>query len=686
MLREFYKDIKFDPMKELREIYKVTQGDTKSRGLIVTLILGDIVTPAGLHTMKFFAVKPDKTAVLANATIDGDKFIVDFTNQVLAVPGVVVCSLVLYGTDGEKIADKKFKLIVESSLEDGAVISVNERGILDRAFELAEDIVPRLELLDLSEALRVTAELSREEAEALREESHEAFLNLSDRVDTIITTPVEGVSAQEIIDARGGEVTLGARVNGVVSQLAEKTQQLDTVKQLDYVNYLSKSASIKSKMSLQILVGNLKQFFVNVGISDTQGIQYGFRKDGNDDYITFMDGALGTIVPIYAITANKNYEAKTGTFWEANAPNYYTTTIGDSFTATFMGAKIAFNSYCNNQGGLWRFTLDEGTGGSQTKDVSCFSTAPIVVKSTTLFEGLDNKKHTIKAVFIGQDPANPLASPRGWYYFGGTRTQDTYRTFDIYSDTFTVTQTTSALYHYANKDFALSCRPFESTGAYNFIPEHNLTGTAFNLVDTQLLVDGKPVIWNTGNYYTDIEAIQLIQKVKGVHPSDAVNPICEVTTIHTIKNGVVTISGKVKFLRKTSIDVGYTMMLPYFCAFAKKIKTSAGNVYPVIANNPMYKEYFPQNDIKSVCIVNDIDNDEKADIAIAMTIDNFDTTNRKGKTDIGAPFGWIEHRSDLMGKVYFQQFKNAVMEVGEQYRFDGRFLVCKIPKVNNYVL
>lgn len=470
------------------------------------------------------------------------------------------------------------------------------------------------------------------------------------------------------------------------AHLSDNAKYIDFNNQLDYVQYLAKSASIKSKMNVQILVGNLKQFFINVPISDTQGIAYGFRKDGNDDYITFMDGALGTINPIYSIVNSKNYETKTGTFVETNAPNYYTSTIGDLIIATFIGTKISFNSYCNNQGGLWRFILDEGTAGQQQVDISVYSASPVAVKPQTIFQGLDNRKHTIKAVFQGQDPSNPIASPRGWYYFGGTRVQDTYRTFDIYNDTFNIIQTTPALYHYSNKDIALSCRPFESTGVYNFIPEHNAIGTAFNLVDTRLLVDGKDVIWNTDNYYTDIETVQLIQKVKGVHPSDLVNPIMELTTIHTIKNGVVTISGKVKFLRKTSIDVGYTCMLPYFTSFAKKIKTSTGNEYAVITDNPMYKEYWSEGDIKSVCVVNNVDVDEKADIAIAMTVENFDTTNRKSEVGIGDPFSWIEHRSDIMGKVYFQQFKNAVMEIGDEYRFDMKFVVCRIPKVNQYVL
>jgi hypothetical protein len=50
---------------------------------------------------------------------------------------------------------------------------------------------------------------------------------LDGRVDTIITTPISGEgSAQELIDARGGSETLGARLDGVDSTLAENTQDI----------------------------------------------------------------------------------------------------------------------------------------------------------------------------------------------------------------------------------------------------------------------------------------------------------------------------------------------------------------------------------------------------------------------------------------------------------------------------
>lgn len=186
--KQFYKTINFDIDNEIRTVYQATQGDTKSRGLVVDLIVGGVKTPITTETMKFFALKPDGTRVMTSGVKDGTGFRIDFTNQTFAVPGVLLCTLVLNGTNGEKIADKKFKMTVDSSLEDGAIISEDERGILDRAFDLASDIVPRLEALDV---------------------------------------PLLENLEQEVITARGTEQTLGERLDSTDAQLEDVEQKVD---------------------------------------------------------------------------------------------------------------------------------------------------------------------------------------------------------------------------------------------------------------------------------------------------------------------------------------------------------------------------------------------------------------------------------------------------------------------------
>lgn len=471
----------------------------------------------------------------------------------------------------------------------------------------------------------------------------------------------------------------------LTSQLADTETKLSVTDQPDFVRDIQRLASHKSKMTIDILSGTSRHFSVNIPLSNTKGVSYTFAKNQNDDYVIMLDGSIGNINPVYTATHFLN-AGLSGAFVQEFPPNIHTVTVDDSISTVFTGTKVTFYTYRDNRGGLWEFILNEGTAGEVRKNVSVYNATAETVE-IPLFEGLEYKKHTLKAVFKGQDPLNPVATPRGWLYLGGLRPQDTLTTFKVYNDTFNITETTQALYSYSNKEFAISARPAGTTVAHQFIPEHNAIGTAIKLSDQQLYADGKLVDFNTGGYAVDVETVQLIQRIKGIHPSDPTNPLMEIITYHTIKNGVVTVSGRIKFLRDTEINVGYTMMLPYFASFAKKIKTSIGNDYAVITDQQNYKEYWVEGDkTQSFAILNDVDAAEKMNTVVAMTVDNFRRTNRIGKAGVGNPFSWIEHRNASLGKLYMQQFKDITIPSGEEYRFDGRFMVTLLPNVNELIL
>ena len=145
---ENFRQIEFNPDKEIREMFRATQGDTKSQGFNVVVVLGGKKKVITTETMSFFAQKPDGTRVTDMAVKDGDGFKIELKNQVFAVPGVVVCTLVLRGANGEKLAGRQFKIFVAGSIEDGAIISEDEREFLDKAFDMAADIIPRLDNVD----------------------------------------------------------------------------------------------------------------------------------------------------------------------------------------------------------------------------------------------------------------------------------------------------------------------------------------------------------------------------------------------------------------------------------------------------------------------------------------------------------------------------------------------------------
>ena len=96
----FYDEIIFDVDRPILKSYTGKQGDTKSRGLYVTVTQKNaaIEDLTGL-SMRFFYEKPDKTRGFIDGVVDGNKFRIDYTNQMYAVPGVVKAELRLMGVD-----------------------------------------------------------------------------------------------------------------------------------------------------------------------------------------------------------------------------------------------------------------------------------------------------------------------------------------------------------------------------------------------------------------------------------------------------------------------------------------------------------------------------------------------------------------------------------------------------------
>lgn len=148
----FYEHIIFDVNKKMYRSIAVKQGDTGSRGLFVKVIQNSTAIDISDMTMTFYCKKPDGTKVYIDAVKDGDKFRVDLTNQVSAVPGKVECELTLKGPDDEIISSKAFSITVEPSLQYGSMLSQSELSDFGRhladytayiASELSEEHIPR---------------------------------------------------------------------------------------------------------------------------------------------------------------------------------------------------------------------------------------------------------------------------------------------------------------------------------------------------------------------------------------------------------------------------------------------------------------------------------------------------------------------------------------------------------------
>jgi len=78
---------------------------------------------------------------------------------------------------------------------------------------------------------------------------------LDERVDEIITTPVEDVSAEEIIDARGGNPTLGKRFENIETDIEDLEVELAAHK-ADYASLFTDNADAKNSIYRGKYLGN----------------------------------------------------------------------------------------------------------------------------------------------------------------------------------------------------------------------------------------------------------------------------------------------------------------------------------------------------------------------------------------------------------------------------------------------
>ena len=467
--------------------------------------------------------------------------------------------------------------------------------------------------------------------------------------------------------------------------MAEKAAQDN---QNDFVTEIAKNINLPLA-TIAIDYGNPQRAFRLIQpVSAVKGFAHVFQKNANDDYIMYLDGNIGDISKSELTTLTKNYDSETGTWVKTSIPSYYTTVVGTTFAFAFTGTGFAFNHYADNRGGIWEFvTRDKLNNIISTVQKSVYNVTAIANNTQVVVSGLSSDTYSVVATFKGDDPLNVpsggAGTSRGWIVYE-TRAGYPNLTLKILDLFDTFTKTDDVLYNYSNKEFALSCRPFGSGYAYNFIPEHNAVGTAFKVIDQQLIINGNLTSWDAvGKYIKNVQSMQLIQKIQGKHPTDN-EAMVEIITIHSYKNGVMSITGKAKFLKKTEINIGYGIMCPYRLSFSKKMKSSFGNVYSTtVADGSHTNLPIEDNEANSFVFINDID---KINYILAMTVDNPSKSFRKGEIGVGTPFAWLEHRDSNMGKLYFQPFSNAVVDIGYTFNFSARFLVGIIPNIADLML
>lgn len=145
------------------------QGDINSRILEIQLLNSGVVykIPEGAMA-KFRLRKPDKTQVMNDAEINENVISAELTEQCLAVEGVALAEVGLYGADSSLLTSETFMIkIVSAVVNDGEIKSSDEFGTLAEALVKVESAVELAEMARdaADEALEGLAQTKTEESE-----------------------------------------------------------------------------------------------------------------------------------------------------------------------------------------------------------------------------------------------------------------------------------------------------------------------------------------------------------------------------------------------------------------------------------------------------------------------------------------------------------------------------------------
>lgn len=403
-------------------------------------------------------------------------------------------------------------------------------------------------------------------------------------------------------------------------------------------------------------------------IADNEFAASRYFKDTADEFLKgYENYVVKNTTTVGEKTTNENYkDIIAGSMTYTGGNNHYTTNVGTTISYSFKGYYIDFTALCNATGGLWKAYIDE-------VEVGTYSTFGSGAPSTFVIKDkLEDTTHTLKLEFVGQDPNNPVDSPRGWLRYDANNINTTFKvkSKDVVTTTETPVTFTST---FSNKEYALSVRDLEKTKAAEWFPAHNNVVTTIkgeNFV-RELVVDGLNVDLTKATY-TPIyfNEAKLIQKVENKLTSDS-SSRAEITFVVTFKDNKVHNEVKIKWLQDSEVTSGYIMQMPFNASWFSQ----------VVSN----KFEFAQKDTVNTGTSTMLPNLEATQFTgVSDNAVGKDYIYKMVMTEITEPYKEVKlaHRDAALQKLYPQNYKYTAKTTGTIDYFKGYYEFEKLPNAN----
>lgn len=422
----------------------------------------------------------------------------------------------------------------------------------------------------------------------------------------------------------------------------------------DKVNYLKISAE-----------NDLTAF---LKIADNEFAASRYFKDTADEFLKgYENYVVKNTTTVGEKTTNENYkDIIAGSMTYTGGNNHYTTNVGTTISYSFKGYYIDFTALCNATGGLWKAYIDE-------VEVGTYSTFGSGAPTTFMIsDNLEDKTHTLKLEFIGQDPNNPVDSPRGWLRYDANNVNTTFsvKSKDIITTTETPVTFTST---FSNKEYALSVRDLEKSKTAEWFPAHNniVTTIKGNNFVRELIVDGINVDLTKATYSPIyFNEAKLIQKVQNKLSTEE-TPRAEITFTVIFRGNKVHNEIKIKWLQDSEVTSGYIMQMPFNASWFSQVISNKFESVQKDTTNTGTSTMLPNLEATQFTGI--------SDDAVGK-----DYIYKMVMTEITEPYKEVKlaHRDAALQKLYPQNYKYTAKTTGTIDYFKGYYEFEKLPNAN----
>lgn len=389
----------------------------------------------------------------------------------------------------------------------------------------------------------------------------------------------------------------------------------------------------------------VSEFSLNKNVDDLMLVKYGWFAPVESPSTmvqasNFRDASGNIIDPATTIAA-----------WGTTNPYFSDEQVGFKFDLVFSGVGLISRHNGNEQGGMFKVTID----GVVDKNITTYA-VPNTTHTIEIVNGLPHGTYTATFEYIGHDPNNTASSQRGYFKYDAAGTVQQSSGYVI-SGNELIGSTSKELVITNIIEFAINAKPAGTALAKDWIPSHSQVLGATVTNSRVVLIDGV----NYGNDFSTIpldsikkcSQILIIQNYTAYCTADSSKqyPLWNGVLIHRFDSDGLTVTNNTNgLLRDVEFGNGYMGMVSSRGTITPNFITDNGTSGTITGTTEGWHPKFSKN----VLFYN-----KETKKSVAVKVLSIVESSNLNKPYTPTEPTRLTDRTDGFGKIYWNLFDNG---------------------------